>query len=70
MFAYGHKYLNGEGDLVLIYPKTDQFNEVIPHSFNFDENLRLWVVPFDVAAGVMDEKRIDLPAHFSDWVNR
>ena len=70
MFAYGHKYLNGEGDLVLIYPKTDQFNEAIPHSFNFDENLRLWVVPFDVAAGVMDEKRIDLPAHFSDWVNR
>ena len=45
------------------------FNEAIPHSFNFDENLRLWVVAFDVAAGVMDEKRIDFPAHFSDWVN-
>lgn len=69
MLAYGHKYLNGEGDLVLIYPKTDQFSEAIPHSFNFDENLRLWVVPFDLAVRVMDEKRLDLPAHFSDWIN-
>lgn len=62
MFAYGHKYLGREGgDLVLIYPKTDQFSEAIPYSFDFDEQLRLWVVPFDVAAGVRDEDRLVLP---------
>lgn len=62
MLAYGHKYLNGEGDLVLIYPKTDQFREAVPYSFNFDEKLRLWVVPFDVAVGIKDEgRRLVLP---------
>ena len=61
MLAYGHKYLNGRGDLVLIYPKTVQFSKPIQHSFNFDDNLRLWVVPFDVSAGVGDESRLFLP---------
>lgn len=48
MFAYGHKYLNGEGDLILIYPKHDDFQEAIEHSFDFDSNneLRLWICPF------------------------
>lgn len=62
MFAYGHKYLGRKGgDLVLIYPKTDQFSEAIPYSFDYDEQLRLWVVPFDIAAGVRDEGRLVLP---------
>ena len=68
MLAYGHKYLDGEGDLVLVYPKTDQFSEGIPHSFNFDKKLRVWVVPFDLAAGVRDEKRLGLPDHFSGYL--
>ncbi|KZN15307.1 McrC family protein [Marinomonas sp. TW1] len=51
MLGYGYKYLNGEGNLVLIYPKTDIFNKPFEHSFNYDnENrLKLKVVPFDVS---------------------
>jgi 5-methylcytosine-specific restriction enzyme subunit McrC len=47
MFAYGHNYLKGKGNLVLIYPKTDQFKEPIK-VFNFSKNtdLKLWVLPF------------------------
>jgi len=58
MFAYGHKYLNGKGNLVLIYPKTDKFQSTIKHSFNFSEHLNLWVVPFDVSADIEDEDRL------------
>ncbi|GAW97617.1 MULTISPECIES: McrC family protein [Colwellia] len=64
MFAYGHKYLNGEGELFLIYPSHDGFNEAIKHSFDFDDNerLRLWVVPFDISASVInDDERLKLP---------
>lgn len=64
MFAYGHKYLNGEGELFLIYPRHDGFNQAIEHSFNFDDNerLRLWVVPFDISASVFnDDERLKLP---------
>ena len=51
MLGYGYKYLNGEGNLVLIYPKTDSFNEPLEHSFNYDnENrLKLRVLPFDIS---------------------
>lgn len=45
MFAYGHKYLNGSGDLVLVYPKHTHFEQPLP-CFNLDQDLRLWVVPF------------------------
>ena len=59
MLGYGHTYLNGEGDLVLIYPKTDVFSSAFPDSFNYDGGvLKLWVVPFDIQAKC--EKRIDL----------
>ena len=45
MFAYGHKYLNGSGDLMLIYPKHTHFEQSLPY-FKLDQDLRLWVVPF------------------------
>ena len=45
MFAYGHKYLKGSGDLVLTYPKHTHFEQPLP-CFNLDQDLRLWVVPF------------------------
>ena len=61
MFAYGHKYLNGEGELVLIYPKTEHFSEPLQHSFEFSSLLRLWVIPFDIAEGVEDSERLMLP---------
>jgi 5-methylcytosine-specific restriction enzyme subunit McrC len=72
MFAYGHKYLKGKGELFLIYPSHDEFNEPIEHSFDFnfndnineDEKLRLWVVPLDISVdkpGKPDKKRFKWP---------
>lgn len=63
MFAYGHKYLDGAGELFLIYPDHDGFDEAIKHSFDFDndEKLKLWVVPFDITAEAIDSKRLKLP---------
>jgi 5-methylcytosine-specific restriction enzyme subunit McrC len=49
MFAYGHRYLPvpGEGDMILIYPKTEKFSAIL-QPFKFSEKLRLWVTPFDL----------------------
>jgi 5-methylcytosine-specific restriction enzyme subunit McrC len=63
MFAYGHKYLMGKGELFLIYPSHDNFNTPIEQSFNFDDEgiLKLWIVPFNVAADAHDAKRFSWP---------
>lgn len=63
MFAYGHKYLMGKCELFLIYPSHDDFNKPIEQSFNFDDEgiLKLWIVPFNVAAGAHDAKRFSWP---------
>ncbi len=45
LFAYGQKYLSGVGDMLLIYPKTSQFETILP-PFHFDEKLTVWAVPF------------------------
>jgi 5-methylcytosine-specific restriction enzyme subunit McrC len=60
MLGYGYKYLNGEGELVLIYPKTSNFEQPLEHSFNYDDQnkLKLRVVPFDVSH--ICQERIDL----------
>lgn len=50
LFAYGHQYLGGAGDLLLVYPKTAHFDRPLP-LFSFSVELRLWVVPFDMATG-------------------
>jgi 5-methylcytosine-specific restriction enzyme subunit McrC len=47
LFAYGHKYLNGAGDMGLIFPKTSEFVVPLP-MFEFSEDLRLWALPFDL----------------------
>lgn len=47
LFAYGHKYLDGKGILMLIYPKTSQFDKPLD-VFKFGDNLDLWAVPFDL----------------------
>lgn len=47
LFAYGHKYLAGKGEMLLIYPRTEPFSDELP-PFDFSSNLRLWVVPFDL----------------------
>ncbi|RBO15297.1 MULTISPECIES: McrC family protein [Pantoea] len=50
MFAYGQKYLNGTGEMYLIYPAHDDFNQPIPQHFAFSETLKLWVVPYRIMA--------------------
>jgi 5-methylcytosine-specific restriction enzyme subunit McrC len=49
LFAYGHKYLQGQGKMMLIYPKTAAFTKPLP-VFDYGNDLRLWVVPFDLNA--------------------
>lgn len=48
MFAYGHKYLGGEGHLILIYPQHDSFKDAVAESYNFTVDLKLWVCPFKI----------------------
>jgi len=47
LHAYGQSYLDGVGDVVLIYPKTDNFSKPLD-VFDFPKatGLRLWVLPF------------------------
>jgi 5-methylcytosine-specific restriction enzyme subunit McrC len=47
LHAYGQSYLDGHGDVVLIYPKTTAFESPLP-VFEFPKTigLRLWVLPF------------------------
>lgn len=47
LFAYGEKYLAGSGDLFLVYPARPGFTDPLP-PFDFTDELRLWVVPFDL----------------------
>ncbi|NOH63459.1 McrC family protein [Vibrio sp. RE88] len=63
MFAYGHKYLNGKGDLFLIYPAHQFFNKPIECSFEFSDTLKLWVVPFE--SDLNGDSRLILPDKFS-----
>ncbi|UOB74136.1 McrC family protein [Pseudoalteromonas sp. APM04] len=60
MLGYGYKYLNCEGDLVLIYPKTDNFEQALTNDFYYDkeQKLKLKVVPFDV--GYKSKERVKL----------
>lgn len=47
LYAYGHYYLDGKGDVVLIYPKTDHFETPLPpFTFRKQSNMRLWILPF------------------------
>jgi len=51
MFAYGHKYLRGSGNIVLIYPEQDNFDAAIEYSFDYGNDLKVWVVPFIIDDG-------------------
>ena len=50
MFAYGAKYQNSAGHMILIYPKHEGFQEPLP-VFSFSRDLHLWVVPFCIESG-------------------
>ncbi|MEX5575421.1 McrC family protein [Pseudomonas lijiangensis] len=54
LFAYGHKYLGGQGDLVLIYPRRAGFQEALP-VFEYSAGLKLYVVTFDLDAELLGE---------------
>lgn len=47
LFAYGHKYQDGAGDMVLVYPKHPDFGQPLP-CFKLGDNMKLWVMPFDL----------------------
>ncbi|RVI50181.1 McrC family protein [Sinorhizobium meliloti] len=47
LFAYGQKYMDGTGDMFLMYPAVEEFPE-LPKPFEFTRNLRLHVLPFDM----------------------
>ncbi|WP_168879722.1 McrC family protein [Rhizobium sp. P28RR-XV] len=54
LHAYGHTYLEGEGDVVLVYPKTEAFRHPLePFFFPNAQNLRLWVMPFCLDTGAL-----------------
>ena len=53
LFAYGHKYQNGSGDMLLVYPKTKNFKKHLP-AFELSDGYRLWVVPFDLKTNHLD----------------
>ncbi len=47
LFAYGEKFLNGQGNLFLIYPKHEGFTERLA-PFEYKEGLNLHAVPYDL----------------------
>jgi len=57
LYAYGQKYLSGQGNLFLIYPMYKAFKAPLAE-FSFEEDLSLWVVPFDL---INDELLLPVP---------
>lgn len=50
LYAYGHHYLDANGNIVLIYPKTDAFSLPLK-VFDFPKSakMHLWVLPFCIS---------------------
>jgi len=63
--AYGLSYLDGTGDVVLIYPRTSAFAEPLP-VFDFPKTpgMRLWVLPF-----CLTERRLKVPSSWPSEVH-
>lgn len=47
LFAYGHKYMGGHGDMALVYPLSPTFQRPLA-PFSFSDDLRLHALPFDL----------------------
>ncbi|MGT2469595.1 McrC family protein [Paraburkholderia terrae] len=61
LFAYGHKYLSGRGDMVLIYPRTNRFSAPLS-PFMFEGGLTLRALPFDLETDqLIGHEDTDLP---------
>ena len=52
MYAYGQKYMTGEGRMALVYPRSSDFVHALP-PFSFSESMHLHVLPFDLDAEVL-----------------
>jgi len=52
LFAYGQKYLGGEGEMLLIYPQHSRFDG-IDAAFHFGGGLSLRVAAFDLEKGCL-----------------
>lgn len=52
LFAYGQKYLQGKGEMLLIYPKWSKFQAALP-VFDFGGGLTLRALPFDLENEVL-----------------
>ncbi|MDM1248970.1 MULTISPECIES: McrC family protein [Acinetobacter] len=54
MFAYSYMYLEHDGPIVLIYPKSSKFNDALmkfllnKHERDQGKNPEIWVLPFDL----------------------
>lgn len=67
LFAYGHKYRQGEGAprLVLIYPYWSGLQEALP-VFHYGDEMRLWVLPFDLdSESLIDAAAAGVPLRHS-----
>jgi len=64
LYAYGKKYLNGSGCMYIVHPRHQAFKEPLD-DFQFDENLRLRVIPFDLDA---DQLVVDRDG-FESWLD-
>jgi 5-methylcytosine-specific restriction enzyme subunit McrC len=73
MFAYGHKYMNGEGEMFLIYPKHENFTLPIEHSFDYsqevDKFLKLFVMPICIDESTPDNERLIWPKNAYTKIN-
>lgn len=47
LYAYGEKYINGKGEIFLVYPKHEHFCGPLVQ-FDYTTDLRLWVIPYDL----------------------
>lgn len=57
MYAYGHSFFDLGGDLLMIFPETDDFKiPLAPFLFPQRPELTLWVTPFS-----LKKKRVILP---------
>ncbi len=61
LLTYGQQYLNGQGELALIYPRCATFTQALA-PFDLPPKLRLWVLPFNLSRGqLLGAERLGLP---------
>ncbi|MDP9412521.1 MAG: McrC family protein [Pseudomonadota bacterium] len=68
LFAYGQKYLDGDGELYLVYPATSTFTKPLG-PFAFSETLNLYALPFDLATRQAEYGFLADPAAFERLVS-